>query len=566
MGPRRRWSWWNRCGRAEPTCLTASDRSDPSTSCKPFGTRKVKRVVVTKHKGTYLKFMGAKNQLLLMRDGTLMSLSEGYELLLKDGDDYDKYLVYSHILRAGYIVVPHRKQRKLRKRKAKSHESDDDVVCLDDDSDDSDISVVEVIPAKFPKLDPSITITAATSPKRSLFPDKRRSRGNDLAFPQYVAGQPLVLKRPPRHLLPRNVYPSREWEKRRNRGWYGERSSANWDQRHSSGRRNPAIPDLRPDLQCQGNGQAWQAPDMSSWHAPNSSAPMAPEQRRDGRTWSNHANSTGYGTGQSRGPYQGGDGPWNNTAARPAPYDASPCQPWWHEGGGLPPPQPWNFADARGAASMERPPIPLPWVPATSTDTLRRPTRPKRRSGARSHGGSGQTRHSTPDRVGRTGPLGRTRRRTEELCTGMTAVPAETGNEDHTDQATGSAVLAAAPTRTSILRPCLPFSAEATSWSELKSGLSQTERTEALLGGEGSILWKGSIEPLVTPTQDVSIPGIVSQLAIIQEVDLVNGSRQSNGSTSNGSEPVTPDLDVYLPATSYSKRKPWNSRVQSLRS
>lgn len=597
-----------------------------------------KRVVITKHKGTYLKFMGAKvgdrtvlhphealflleaNQLLLMRDGAPVSISEGYELLLKNGDDYDRYLVYSHILRAGYIVVPHRKQgsretskpaeTEAKEVKGKPHESDDDVVCLDD-SDDSDISVVEVIPAKFPKLDPSITITPATSPKRNLFPDKRRSRGGDLTFPQYVAGQPLVLKRPPRHLLPRNVYPSREWyevdptrwcqeeiavrEKRRNRGWYGERSSTNWDQRHSSGRRNPAIPDLRPDLQCQGNGQAWQAPDTSLWHAPNNSAPTAPEQRRDGRTWSN--NTDGYGTGQPRGPYQGGDGPWNNAAARQSPYDASHCQPWWHGGGGLGgggPPQPWNFADTRGAASMERPPIPLPWGPGQPWRTVpppplhplpppppllpgwpsRKPHEGSPHGSGNQYGyfteayvsetsqrsqeprrfGSGSSFFSGPGRPDRpTRPNQASYRRTAHRNDSSPRRNWQRGPHRPSHWRSGAR---GGPDEEDYPSALPPFSAEATSWSELKSGLAQSERSEALLGGEGSVLWKGSIEPLVTPTQDVSIPGIVSQLAIIQEVDLVNSSRHSNSLTSDGSDPVTPDLDVYLPATSYSKRNP----------
>lgn len=101
-----------------------------------------------------------------------------------------------------------------------------------------------------------------------------------------------------------------------------------------------------------------------------------------------------------------------------------------------------------------------------------------------------------------------------------------------------------------------PFTAEATSWSELKSGLAQTERSEALLGGEGSILWKSSIEPLVMPTQELSIPGIVSQLDIVQEVDVVNSSGESSTPTPDSSAPITPDLDVYLPGTAYSKRSP----------
>lgn len=95
-------------------------------------------------------------------------------------------------------------------------------------------------------------------------------------------------------------------------------------------------------------------------------------------------------------------------------------------------------------------------VPATSMDTLQRPMHQKHQSGARSHGGLGQTRHSTPGRVDQTGPLGRTRRRTEELRTGMTAVHGETGSGNRTGRATGSAVFAGAPTRTSIPRPFLP--------------------------------------------------------------------------------------------------------------
>lgn len=597
-----------------------------------------KRVVVTKHKGTYLKFMGTKvgdrtvlhphealflleaNQLLLMRDGTMMSVSEAYELLLKDGDDYDKYLVYSHILRAGYIVVPHRKQvsqespkpanEETKEVKGKQHDSDDDVVCLDD-SDDSDISVVEVIPAKFPKLDPSITITRVNSSKRSLFPEKRRSRANDLAFPQYIAGQPLVLKRPPRHLLPQNVYPSREWyevdptrwcleetairEKRRNRGWYGERSSENWDQRHSSGRRNPAIPDLRPDMQCQDNRQAWQAPNASSsWHTPNNLAQFFPEQCRDGRTWSNHADRGGYETSHSRGPYLSGDGPWNDAAVRTSPYDAPPCQPWWHGGGGFSggvPPQPWNFADVRGAAGMERPPIPLPWGSGQPWRTMPPPPlhqlpppppllpgwtsrKPHEGSSSNQYGyfteayaseasersqesrrfGSDSSFYSGPGRPDRpTRPNQASYRRTAHR---NDSSPRRNWQRKPHRPSHWQCSVRGGPDEDEYPSALPPFSAGATSWSELKFDLAQAERSEALLDGEGSVLWKGSIKPLVTPTQDVSIPGIVSQLPITPEVDLVNGSRHSSSSTSDDSAPVTPDLDVYLPATSYSKRNP----------
>lgn len=82
---------------------------------------------------------------------------------------------------------------------------------------------------------------------------------------------------------------------------------------------------------------------------------------------------------------------------------------------------------------------------------------------------------------------------------------------------------------------------------------------EALVAGEGGVLWKGSVQPLIMPTQDLSISGIVSQLAILEEVDLVNGKgrqQSDSSSTSDSLEPVAPDLDVYLPGTAYSKRNP----------
>ncbi|XP_065310250.1 uncharacterized protein Tsen54 [Dermacentor albipictus] len=589
-----------------------------------------KRVVVTKHKGTYLKFMGTKvgdrtvlhplealflleaNQLLLTRDGTSMSISESYEVLLKDGDDYDKYLVYSHLLRAGYIAIPHKKQEssktstpakpEAKKVKDEPHESDDDVVCLDD-SDDSDISIIEVIPAKLPKLNPSVTIRPATSPKKSLFPEKRPAQSAELSFPKYVAGQLLTLKRPPRHLLPTNVYPSREWyevdttgwkqeesirEKRRTRGWYEERPLANWDQRHNSGRRNPAIPELRPDPRCQGNGEAWQAADASSWHATNNSTPTIPEQRRDGRTW-NNSDSAGYRTGQPRGPYQGGDGPWNNMA-RP-PYDASHDRPWWSGGGGgAGQPQPWNLADPRGGANLERVPPPLPWGPGQPWRSMPPPPLPplppllpswprnpqegaphgsgnqygyftetyvsevsqrsqeSRRSGSSSSFHSGPGRPDRPNRPNQAS-YRRTVQRNDSPRRNWHGRP---HRPSHWQRSGGRG----GPDEEDYPSALPPFPTEASSWTELKSGRTQAERSAALLACEGAVLWKGSIQPLVVPTRDLSIPGIVSELMILKEVDLVNGGRHTSSPALDGAEPLTPDLDVYLPGTSYTKRNP----------
>lgn len=99
-----------------------------------------------------------------------------------------------------------------------------------------------------------------------------------------------------------------------------------------------------------------------------------------------------------------------------------------------------------------------------------------------------------------------------------------------------------------------PLSGKESSWAELKSGAAHLERMEALLAGEGAVLWKGSVQPLVVPTRDLSITGIVSQLSVLEEVDLVNGSQRPPCDPSG--EPTAPDLDVYLPGTTYSKRNP----------
>lgn len=101
------------------------------------------------------------------------------------------------------------------------------------------------------------------------------------------------------------------------------------------------------------------------------------------------------------------------------------------------------------------------------------------------------------------------------------------------------------------------LSGKESSWAELKSGAAHLERMEALLAGEGAVLWKGSVQPLVVPTRDLSITGIVSQLSVLEEVDLVNGSqRPPCGDAHPRGETTEPDLDVYLPGTAYSKRNP----------
>lgn len=100
-----------------------------------------------------------------------------------------------------------------------------------------------------------------------------------------------------------------------------------------------------------------------------------------------------------------------------------------------------------------------------------------------------------------------------------------------------------------------PLSGKETSWADLKSGTAHLERMEALLAGEGAVLWKGPVQPLVVPTRDLSIPGIVSQLTVLEEVDLVNSSKRPPCPEGPGAA-MTPDLDVYLPGTVYSKRNP----------
>ncbi|CAN7943955.1 unnamed protein product, partial [Ixodes pacificus] len=52
--------------------------------------------------------------------------------------------------------------------------------------------------------------------------------------------------------------------------------------------------------------------------------------------------------------------------------------------------------------------------------------------------------------------------------------------------------------------PPLP-QGSAHSWSQLKGGLAGAQRTRALLGGEGALLWRGPIKPLVLPSRDLSL-------------------------------------------------------------
>ncbi|KAH6942441.1 hypothetical protein HPB50_005504 [Hyalomma asiaticum] len=481
--------------------------------------------------------------------------------------------------------------------KVEPRESDDDVVCLDD-SNDSDISIVKVVPAKVPKLNPSITIMPATSPKKSLFPEKRRHSGDDLTFPKYVAGQPLLLKRPPRHLLPQNVYPSREWyevdptrwcqeetvrDKQRNRGWYGERLSSNSSERNNSGRRNPAMPDLRPDLQCHGNGQSWQAPDMSSWHNTNNSAQTTLEQRRDSRTWSNNFGSSGYSTGQSRGFSQTSTlltCLTGNHAGREGEVAVH------HKPGASPTPeerQAWKEHRYRylgGRASLGAPCLHRRFTTSHHRHRCFQTGHPEiHRKGTHRSSGN-QYGYFTEGYVSEASQRNQEPRRFGS-DTSLNSGPGRPDRPNRPNQASYRRTVhrndrsprrnwQRAPHRPSHWRAGAPsgpdedeypsalppFTAEATSWSELKSGLAQTERSEALLGGEGSILWKSSIEPLVMPTQELSMPGIVSQLDILQVVDVVNSSGESSSSTPDSSASITPDLDVYLPGTAYSKRNP----------
>ncbi|CAN8001666.1 unnamed protein product [Ixodes pacificus] len=96
--------------------------------------------------------------------------------------------------------------------------------------------------------------------------------------------------------------------------------------------------------------------------------------------------------------------------------------------------------------------------------------------------------------------------------------------------------------------PRLP-QGSAHSWSQLKGDL---------LGGKGALLWRGPIKPLVLPSRDLSLGGIVSQLSLVQEVDLARR------------------LDVYLDAVNFRKTCPglpeyrvamvrWDEGVPTLR-
>ncbi|XP_077490618.1 tRNA splicing endonuclease subunit 54 isoform X1 [Amblyomma americanum] len=622
-------------GSAEEVELIESLRNDRAEALNRVGSfrpidvlqalweEEEKRVVVTKHKGAYLKFMGFKvgdrtvlnplealflleaNQLLLMRAGVPVSISEAYELLLEDGDHYDKYLVYAHLMRAGYIVIPH-KTRQSSKPAAtaaakveadteqdEAHESDDDVVCLDD-SDDSDISVVKVVPPKLPKLDPSITITPITRPKRAPSSESQRTQC-DLSFPKYVAGELLTLKRPPRHLLPRNVLPSREWyevhpdrwnlEDSVRDKWKGRSRPTNLERRGYFGRR-----DLEewPQLQCQGNGQAWQAPN-TSWGSANRPALVTPEQNnRDSRTWNDIGAdmSSGRGTGHIQAPHHGGsgDGHWNSVP-RP-PYDGAQCRPWL--GGPEQPAPPWDVGNFPGTAGLQRLPPPPPlWRPSQPSWHAAPPPlrhRPPLQHSNQPWNSQDNTRQASGDQYGyftepqrcelpwqmqRPGPdlsfhSGPGRPDRQNLTPYRRSGQRNDSSPRHRWQGR--------PHRPSPSRrgggvsdedeypSAVPsFTGKVTSWAELKSGLAQAERTEALLAGEGGVLWKGSVQPLIMPTQDLSIPGIVSQLAVMEEVDVVNGKgcQQSGGSSTCSSlEPVAPDLDVYLPGAAYSKRNP----------
>ncbi|EEC14401.1 hypothetical protein IscW_ISCW010451 [Ixodes scapularis] len=106
-------------------------------------------------------------------------------------------------------------------------------------------------------------------------------------------------------------------------------------------------------------------------------------------------------------------------------------------------------------------------------------------------------------------------------------------------------------------------------WSQLKGCLAGAQRTRALLGGEGVLLWRGPIKPLVFPSRHLSLGGIVSQLSLVQEVDLVKSCRHLR-------VPQARTLDVYLVAVGFRKTCPglpeyrvamvrWDERVPTLR-
>lgn len=79
-----------------------------------------------------------------------------------------------------------------------SNDDDDDVVCLEDN--DSDLDVVQVIPAKQAKTDAAELNSPVPDPAVGVSKESKRPRPDPTAldFPVLVAGRPLILQRPPR--------------------------------------------------------------------------------------------------------------------------------------------------------------------------------------------------------------------------------------------------------------------------------------------------------------------------------------------------------------------------------
>ncbi|CAN8030076.1 unnamed protein product [Ixodes persulcatus] len=454
------------------------------------------RIVLTRHKGHFLSFMGRavgrrtllhpletlflveSGQLTLKRDGVPVSLPEAYELLLDGRDDMDQYRVYAHLLRAGYVVLlPRRTPKQPAEASPEAQSSplgssaedsdddddDDDVVCLEDN--DSDLDVVQVIPAKQAKTDAAELNSPVPDPAVGASKESKHLRPDPttLDFPVLVAGRPLILQRPPRHLLPRNVSPCRDWYHLDPRHWEGP----------------PRDPWGSPQTGQQGS---WPGRDNQHWGGP----PRHP--------WGSQEDNR-----QLWGDWRGGDR--------------------WERGGRGWRRVPWN--DRRTWAPFRGPPL-----QQDSRGTPRRAPRFPRRGHWRDNG------QAPPQRPHR----------------GHRPAPQDDGYP-------------------SALPPLPQGSAH--SWSQLKGGLAGAQRTRALLGGEGALLWRGPIKPLVLPSRDLSLGGIVSQLSLVQEVDLVKSCRHLR-------VPQARTLDVYLAAVGFRKTCPglpeyrvamvrWDEGVPTLR-
>ncbi|CAN8002450.1 unnamed protein product [Ixodes hexagonus] len=494
------------------------------------------KIVLTRHKascglsGHFLSFMGRaagrrtllhpletlflveSGQLTLKRDGVPVSLPEAYELLLEDGDDLDQYRVYAHLVRAGYVVL-------LRRRCGPLHvdgwhssdddddDDDDDVVCLEDDNDDSDVDVVQVIPAKQAKMDAPAPDSPTSDPaEASQGSDRPRPNQGALDFPVLVAGRPIILQRPPRHLLPPRVSPCRDWYHLDPRHWEGPPRDpwgppqvvpqGPWPRRGNQHRNRPPRQswEPQPDRQIWGDwrgGERWERRGRG-WHR---------VPRHDARNW---------------GPPGGGPPP--------------------QRGGRLPSS---SYVRRRSALSwskrVSRPPLEKGWAGL----------------GGRRDGGSGMV-YSEREELG----VGKGRvpiDRQTNRPTKSTPWHPRRGSWRDNGQATpqrpyrGHRPSPQDDGYPSAL-PRLPPGA-ARSWSQLKGGLAGAQRTRALLGGEGALLWKGPIKPLVLPSRDLSLGGIVSQLSLVQEVDLTETCKHLR---------VPPErvLEVYLTAVGFRKTSP----------